>query len=34
MDTASRLANVSVDRQGWGLVHPRAAVERARAKRV
>jgi hypothetical protein len=24
--TAVRLPNTSVDRQGWGMVHPRAAI--------
>ena len=29
LQTAHRIPNVSVERQGWGAVQPRAAVERA-----
>jgi serine protease AprX len=34
IDTAQRLPDVKVDRQGWGVVQPAAAVARAIAKRV
>jgi serine protease AprX len=34
IDTAQRLPDVSTDRQGWGVVQPRAAVARAREKKV
>jgi serine protease AprX len=34
IDTAVRLPEVAVDRQGWGVVQPRKAVERAREKKV
>ena len=34
MDTAKRLPDVNVDRQGWGVVQPAAAVKRALEKRV
>ena len=33
MKTARRLPDVEVDRQGWGVVHPRAALEAALAAR-
>lgn len=29
LDTAHRLPNVAIDRQGWGLLRPKAAVEKA-----
>jgi serine protease AprX len=31
--TAARLPNALVDRQGWGMVHPRAAIACAMAMR-
>lgn len=34
IDTAARLPEVPVDQQGWGVVQPKLAVERALAKRV
>jgi serine protease AprX len=33
IQTAQRLPNLEVDRQGWGAVNPRAAVDRAIALR-
>jgi hypothetical protein len=33
MDTAERLPGIEVDRQGWGVVAPRRAVEYALALR-
>lgn len=34
IDTAVRIPEVNTDRQGWGVVQPRIAVERARDKKV
>lgn len=34
IDTARRLPDVAVDRQGWGVIQPRAAVARAMEKRI
>jgi serine protease AprX len=34
IDTAERLPRIEVDRQGWGVVAPRRAVERALALRT
>lgn len=33
IDTAERLPHIEIDRQGWGVVTPRAAIERALALR-
>lgn len=34
IDTAARLPNVQVDRQGWGVIHPKKAVARAMQLRL
>jgi serine protease AprX len=33
IDTAERLPDIEIDRQGWGVISPRRAVERALALR-